>query len=80
MDVFVIVALAVLVVSIGATVVSGLALYRAVRALTAAAREAAGRIGPLTEELRAEQAVTALELAALQRTRAAGQRAPRGRR
>lgn len=80
MDVFVIVALALLVVSLGAVGVTGLALTRAVKGLTASARRSRELLRPLTEELRAEQAVTALEIEALQRTTAARRPTPSRRR
>jgi hypothetical protein len=67
-DVFVLVALALAVLALGAVVVAGVALVRAVKELSGAARAAGERVAPLTDELRAEQAVTLLEVDALQRS------------
>lgn len=77
MDVFILVALAVAVASVGAVGVAAIGLWRAGRGLREAREVAMTRIGPLVDELAAEQAVTALELSALQRTRQAGHTAPR---
>jgi hypothetical protein len=71
-DVFILVALAFLLVCLGAAGVAALALRRAVKGLTAAGRAASERVGPLTRELADEQAVMAIELDAIGRRRAAG--------
>lgn len=76
MGVFVIVAAAVLLLSAGAAVVALVALRRSLRGLSAATAEARQRLEPLSEELAAEQAVTALELEALRRRGSAGRAAP----
>jgi hypothetical protein len=51
--------------------VAAVVLGKAVRGLKEAVGAAGERLSPLTAELQAEQAVTALELEALQRTAAA---------
>jgi hypothetical protein len=79
LDIFVIVALAVLVLSLGAVGVAAVGLKRAVSGLAAAGRSAGERMRPLAAELQAEQAVSALELEALQRTLAARKPSPRTR-
>ncbi len=79
MDELVIVALAFGVVSLGGAGVAAVALWRAVGDLRSASAAAGERITPLTDELAAEQAVTALELEALQRTTARRSSAPRHR-
>ncbi len=79
MDVFVIVALALAVLSLGAVGVAGVALVRTVKGLAAAAGRTMELVRPLTEELAAETAVTTLEIDALQRNIAARRDAP-GRR
>lgn len=79
MSTFVIVSLVVAVVSLGAVGVVGLALWRAVGDLRAAGATATERIRPLTAELAAEQAVTALELDALRRAAERRSAAPRRR-
>jgi Zn-dependent alcohol dehydrogenase len=68
----VILSLALVVFALGMVGVAVVVLLRAVRALTAAGQEAKERLAPLAEELQAEQAVTALELEALQETLAQG--------
>ncbi len=68
-----ILSLAFAVVSLGVVVVAVLSLRRSVKALTEAGRQASARIAPLADELRSEQAVTQLELEALQRR---GQKRP----
>jgi hypothetical protein len=76
-NVLVILALGVMVLSFGAAIVAMVALKRAVSGLTAAGRSASERLEPLRSELADEQAVTELELAALQRTMEAGRPARR---
>jgi hypothetical protein len=67
MQSFIILSLAFAVVSVGMVVVAVVALRRSVKDLTDAGRQASERIAPLAEELQAEQAVTQLEVEALQR-------------
>jgi uncharacterized membrane protein len=67
----IILSLALVVVALGMVVVAVVVLLRAVRGLKEAGEVAGERIGPLVEELQAEQAVTAIELEALQRNAAA---------
>jgi hypothetical protein len=69
---FVVVALALVLLSLGAVVVTAVSLKRAASGLSAAGRAASERIGPLSAELADEQAVLALELEALQRGRSRG--------
>ena len=71
MEAFVLVALAFAVLSVAGVVVAVVSLGRAAKGLKAAQAAAEGKISPLAEELAAEQAVTALELDAIRRTRAA---------
>jgi hypothetical protein len=78
LDVFVLVALAFAVVSLGAVAVAAVTLWRAGRSLADAGRGAGQRMGALTAELADEQAVMALELEAIGRRRAAGAKARRG--
>lgn len=66
---FIILSLAIAVAAAGMVAVAVVSLVRSVKALTEAARQASARLAPLTEELRSEQAVTQLELDALQRRR-----------
>jgi hypothetical protein len=70
-DVFVIMALALVLLCAGGAVVAAVLLRRTVREMMAGIRGAKAQAAPLTGELRAEGAVTALEIAALRETLAA---------
>lgn len=65
MPVFVVVALALAVLTVAMVVVAALQLRTTGGALRAAVQRAIGRLGPLGEELRDEIAVTTAELDAL---------------
>lgn len=66
MSVFVVLALALAVAAVGGVVVAVLQLLRASRGLRAGVERATERLGPLTQELSDEAAVTAVEVEALQ--------------
>lgn len=67
MSAFVILSLALAVCATGMVVVGTVVLWRAAKDLRAEAVRMGERLGPLSEELSAEMAVTTLELDALQR-------------
>lgn len=69
MPVFVVVALALAILAVAMVVVAALQLRTTAGALVGAARAAIERLGPLTEELRDEMAVTSAELDALAQRR-----------
>jgi hypothetical protein len=64
-SVFVVLALALLVMAVAGALVTVLQLRRAIAGLRAAADGALARLAPLREELQSEAAVSALELAEL---------------
>ncbi|MBA2528828.1 MAG: hypothetical protein H0V19_02510 [Euzebyales bacterium] len=84
MPVFVVLSLALAVFILGAAVVAGLQVAKAVRALIAGVTATTRRLRPLAEELQAELAVAEAELAALRRhtedLRAERERASKARR
>lgn len=63
----VVVALTAAVLAVGLVVVSAMMVWRSVRSLRATVDTARGRLGPLSDELAAEQATLQLELDGLQR-------------
>ena len=76
---FVVLAIALAAVALGAVVVTGRLLFQHVRALTAATRAVSGRVQPLVDDLTAELAVLQTEVEAVQAAVARGGIRPEAR-